>query len=56
MLASAKPRRAVFARFLSSLKEFRKRAEDFLVRVDPANMSQEDLNLFYPAEESEEFV
>jgi len=34
---------------------FRQRAEDYLLRTDPACITKEDLYLFYTSEESEEF-
>lgn len=34
---------------------FRKRTEDYLLRVDPHEIEEESLNFFYPAEEAEEF-
>ena len=37
-------------------KLFRGKAEEFLLAEDPEKIKQESLNLFYPTEESEEFV
>ena len=37
-------------------KLFRGKAEEFLLAEDPERIKQESLNLFYPTEESEEFV
>lgn len=34
---------------------FRKRTEDYLLRVDPRKIEEESLNFFYPADEAEEF-
>ena len=37
-------------------KHFRVKAEEFLLAEDPEKIKQENLNLFYPTEESEEFI
>jgi hypothetical protein len=39
----------------SRAKTFRDRAEQYLLRGDPARIRRESLHLFYPTEESEEF-
>jgi len=36
-------------------RDFRKKAEEYLVREDPLKIKEESLYLFYPTEESEEF-